>query len=305
MSALIDNPRVVDSGAVVLLGSGVLASAVSAALRQRGWTRIRPITIPWEANGRSRALQDALRELRAGPGTSNALVWAAGRAGFSADEESCQNELLAFKDTVDAVERAAEQHGEGRMSLHLVSSAGGLFEGLTRISGDSPVTPRRPYGYLKRDQERLAFRMADRVPACIYRVSTVYSCPRPGQRVGLVGELLRNGLDRRPSAIFGAMDTLRDYVGSAEVGRHIAGRIVDSHDWTSGVEMVVAGRPTPIGAIIEIVQRLLRRRLLISFEDAWNARDITFDPAMRARGFRAEDLRVGVARSLFELLTAR
>ena len=261
--------------------------------------------IPWESNRREEVIRDLLGHLPPVPEARNALVWAAGRTGFSAGEDACNDELLAFKDIVDAVEQLADQPGGRSMSLHVVSSAGGLFEGLTRVSGDSPVTPRRPYGYLKRRQEEIALRMADRIPVWIHRVSTVYSCPRPGQRVGLVGELLRNGLDRRPSEIFGAMDTLRDYVGSAEVGRHIAGRVVDSHESASGVEMVVSGRPIPIASIIEIVQRLLRRRLLVSFEDAWNAQDITFDPAIRARGFRAEDLRVGVSKSLFELMTAR
>lgn len=305
MSALLDDPRSIDSGAVVLLGSGVIASAVATALKQRGRTRTRPVAIPWESHKRSRVLRDTLSELPVVPGARNALVWAAGRTGFSADEEACNDELLAFKDVVDAVEQMADQPGGRPMSLHVVSSAGGLFEGLTRVSGDSPITPRRPYGYLKRRQEEIALGMADRIPVWIHRVSTVYSCPWPGQRVGLVGELLRNGLDRRPSEIFGALDTLRDYVGSAEVGRHIAGRVLDPPEAASGVEMVVSGRPTPIANIIEIVQRLLRRRLLVSFEDAWNARDITFDPAIRARDFRAEDLRVGVSKSLFELMTAR
>lgn len=303
MSALLDDPRSVDGGTVVLLGSGVIASAVAGSLKQHGHTRIRPITIPWESNKRSKALGDALSELPSVPRGRNALIWAAGQAGFSADEQSCNEELLAFKDTVDAVEQIVARPRGTPISLHLVSSAGGLFEGLTRVSVDSPVTPRRPYGYLKRRQEEMALQMSDRIPVSIYRVSSVYSCPRPGQRVGLVGELLRNGLDRRPSAIFGAMDTLRDYVGSSEVGRHIAGGVLDPHGSAAGVKMVVSGRPTPIAAVIEIVQRLLRRRLLVSFEDAWNARDITFDPAIRARGFRAEDLRVGVSRSLFELLT--
>jgi UDP-glucose 4-epimerase len=305
VSALLDDPRSVDGGAVLLLGSGVIASAVAASLKQRGHTRIKPVAIPWESNKRTRALRDAMSELPLIPGARNALIWAAGRAGFSADEQSCNNELLAFKDTVDAVAMIAAEPGGTPISLHLVSSAGGLFEGLARVSVDSPVTPRRPYGYLKQRQEEMALQMADRIPVSIYRVSSVYGCPRPGQRVGLVGELLRNGLDRRPSAIYGAMDTLRDYVGSSEVGRHIAGGVLDLDGSASGVEMVVSGRPTAIGAVIEIVQRLLRRRLLVSFEDAWNARDITFDPAIRARGFGAEDLRVGISRSLFELLTGR
>jgi hypothetical protein len=98
------------------------------------------------------------------------------------------------------------------------------------------------------------------------------------------------------------MDTLRDYVGNDEVGRHIAGRIMDPA-LGADIEMLVAGRPSSVSHVVDVVERALRRRVFVSFEEAWNTRDITFDKALRAPGFLPEDLGVGASRALYEYLT--
>ena len=305
MSALLDDPSSSGDGFALLLGSGVLGSAISGGLRYHGRSRARSINIPWESRVRADILERSAEAMSVTSRARDAIVWAAGRAGFSSDKRSCEEELAAFADVVGAVEQIVEHRGPQTVSFHMVSSAGGLFEGVTRVSRDSPVTPRRPYGFMKLQQEDLALRLSTRIPVSIYRVSTVYSSPRPGQRVGLIGELIRNGLDRRPISIYGAMDTLRDYVGNEEVGRHIAQRIMSQQAPGPAIEMVIAGQPTPIAAVVDVVQRLIRRKLLVSFEDAWNARDITFDPSIRAAGFHPEALRVGVSRALFQFMTTR
>jgi UDP-glucose 4-epimerase len=238
-------------------------------------------------------------------GSHNTIVWAAGRAGFSADKRACDEELSAFIDTVDAIEDLVRRRGPQSVSLHLLSSAGGLFEGVTRVSSDTPIVPRRPYGLLKLEQEQRALAISDAIPVTIHRVSTVYGSPKPGHRVGLIGALIRNGLDRRPTSIYGAMDTLRDYVDNDLIGRHIATSITMERGPGPHIEMLVAGQPTPIAAVVALVEGLLSRRLLVSFEDAWNARDITFDPAIRATGFKPEALRTGIARALFKFLSTR
>ena len=81
-------------------------------------------------------------------GQRNTVVWAAGRAGFSASADECESELAAFEDAAKAIGDLVTQRGERGFSLHLVSSAGGLYEGLHRVSTDSPMSPKRPYGIL-------------------------------------------------------------------------------------------------------------------------------------------------------------
>jgi UDP-glucose 4-epimerase len=247
-------------------------------------------------------LKSGIAALSEGASTRRAVIWAAGRAGFAAAQDECDEELEAFKHTLSSIQDLIDVAGPETVSLHLVSSAGGLYEGLVRVSHGSPPTPRRPYGFLKQEQERLAMELAPIIPVRVYRVSSVYGPPRPGHRVGLIGQLIIDGVARRPSAIFGGMDTLRDYVGSDEVGRHIAARVM-SPTTASETEMLVAGSPSSVSRVVDVVERALRRRLFVSFEDAWNARDITFDQTLRAPGFVPEDLTVGASRALYEYLT--
>jgi UDP-glucose 4-epimerase len=305
VSVLLEDPRSDSTGSVVLLGSGAIGSAIEEGLHQQGKVRARRLTIPWESHERAAILKDWLTALPEQAGSRNAVVWAAGRAGFSAGQGTCDKELSAFIDTVDAIKQLVGGRGPQSVSFHLVSSAGGLYEGVTRVSSDTPLMPRRPYGSLKFEQEQRALEMSASIPVTIHRVSTVYGCPKPGHRVGLIGELIRNGLDRRPTSLYGSMDTLRDYVASDQVGRHIATSITTEQGPGPNIEMLVAGRPTPIAAVVALVERLLNRRLMVSFVDAWNARNITFDPSIRATSFQPEALRTGVARALFEFMTTR
>ena len=305
MSALLDDPRSVETGSVMLLGSGVIGSAIEEALHRQGMVRARPLRIQWQSHERMNTLKQWMEALPEEAGSNNTIVWAAGRAGFSADLTACDEELSAFVDTVHSIKHLMARRGRRSVSLHLVSSAGGLYEGVTRVSSETPLTPRRPYGLLKLQQEQRALALSDSIPVTIHRVSTVFACPRPGQRVGLIGELIRNGLGRRPTLLYGAMDTLRDYVFNDEIGRHIASSTTIEREPGPNIEMLVAGQPTPIAAVVALVERLLSRRLLVSFQDAWNARDITFDPAIRATGFQPEALRTGVARALFQFLSTR
>jgi UDP-glucose 4-epimerase len=247
-------------------------------------------------------LRSAFALFSEGDPEKRAVVWAAGRAGFAASQDDCDQELEGFEDTLSFVQQIASGGDQRTVYLHVVSSAGGLFEGLLRVSDGSPVTPQRPYGVLKREQEHLAMRLSSSIRVRVYRVSSVYGAPRPGHRVGLIGQLIMDGVAHRQSAIFGGMDTLRDYVGSDEVGRHIASRIMNPVNGAD-VEMLVAGRPSSVSHVVDVVERALRRRLFVSFEEAWNTRDITFDKALRAPGFLPEDLSVGASRALHEYLT--
>jgi UDP-glucose 4-epimerase len=303
VSALLDDPRAIDAGSVLVLGSGSIGSAITNALSSNGLSRTRPVIIPWTSRRRAHALRLALGSLPEGT-ARNAIVWAAGRAGFSASTDACESELAAFQDTAEAVDGLAAQRGTGGISLHLVSSAGGLYEGLTRVSTDSPLSPKRPYGILKEEQERRAHEMAQAIPVWIYRVSSVYGYPQPGHRGGLIAELIKNGVERRPSALYGAMDTLRDYVGEEEVGRHIAASVMKWGPTGGKPEMLVSGRPTSVAQVVDMVEKVLRRRLLVSYEDAWNARDITFDSALKAPDFHPEPLRTGISR-LFSIYLSR
>jgi nucleoside-diphosphate-sugar epimerase len=301
VSVVLDDPKAPGAGSVLVFGSGSLGSAVADSLRSAGRSRAREVRIPWESSRRTDAVSRAMTSLPRDTGI--AVVWAAGRAGFSTDAETCEEERLAFEDVARSLESVAGSRNAGDVSFHVVSSAGGLYEGLTRVLSDSPPTPRRPYGLLKHAQEARARKMEGRISVSIYRVSSVYGHPRPEHRAGLIGELIRNGVGRKPSAIYGKMDTLRDYVSNEDVGRHIARRISEPNASGSQVEMLVAGRPASVSQVVDLVERVLRRRLIISFVEAWNAQDISFDAALRPMDFRPEPLQTGIARVHYQYLS--
>lgn len=303
MSVVLDDPKTSDAGSVLVLGSGSLGSAIASALTSSGRSRRRAVDIPWESSRRAQALTGAITALPRG--SRNVVVWAAGRAGFSSDVETCEKERLAFEDVAVSLEALAASRGPDAASFHVVSSAGGLYEGLTRVMSGSPLTPRRPYGQLKHAQEMRARAMNTSIPVYIYRVSSVYGRPLSDHRVSLIGELIRNGVDRKPSTLYGKMDTLRDYVNNEEIAHHIARRINEQRAADSQPEMLVAGRPASVSQVVDLVERVLRRRLLVSFAEAWNARDISFDPALRPLDFRPEPLQTGIARVLFQYLSKR
>lgn len=221
-----------------------------------------------------------------------AVVWAAGSTGFAAGEEEAAGELAAFTDVVDFVERAPVSDGASPTTFHLISSAGGLFEGSAMQSLTDMPSPLRPYGHLKLAQEQYA---AHRLPAdtvFVYRPSSVYTGAAEGRRPGLIGALIRDGLAHRSTTIVGALGTLRDYVLADDVAAYVADSVLDAA--SPGVHMLVAGRPASILQVITAVESAIRRRLYIRIAGSWNARNITFSPDVRAEGFATAPLQVGV-----------
>lgn len=291
MSAIVES----DAGTTLVLGSGMIGSAVLDALTRKGALQSQPVSISWRSGERSASLSAAVEQMTASTSRPTAVVWAAGRAGFSADTQACEQELQAFGDVLGCVEALAGRRSHAATAFHMVSSAGGLFEGLVGVTSDLEAAPRRPYGRLKAEQEKATRALAGSIAVCIYRVSSVYGCPAPQRRAGLVGVLVENGLTGRPSQIYGAMDTLRDFVWSEDVGRHIAAR-VGAEISGRNIEMLVSGAPTPITRVISLVERAIRHRVYVSFVDAWNSLNITFDSRAPAVGFRRESLQTGIRR---------
>jgi nucleoside-diphosphate-sugar epimerase len=257
-------------------------------------TIVESTRIPWsDGVRRRRALHQGLSEFSE---ATVDLVWAAGTAGFGAGDEQVAAELESFSDVIAVFADRLERTGTTSPAMHLLSSAGGLFEGRHVASTSDVPEPQRPYGRLKLAQESLVRELGGSMAVHIHRPGSVYTDPRPGRRPGLIGALLQNGLARAPTPIVGALDTLRDYVHAQDVGRYVAHRVIDG-DRMAGVTIpfLVSGEPASIHRVIRTVERTVRRKVLIQFRDAWNAADITFSPSVRAPGFRPMTIGEGTA----------
>src|ERR1700686_3561267 len=142
--------------AVAIFGTGLLGFSIFEALQARAPRHARELPLPWDmAEARPRQLQiiedDIRRHLQSGARLS--VLWTAGRAGFLSNDAETALELQSFSEVLAMAERLAG--GVPPTSFHLVSSAGGLFEGQRHVTLQSPPRPRRPYGYLKLRQEEL------------------------------------------------------------------------------------------------------------------------------------------------------
>lgn len=288
---------------VLVFGSGTVGQPIHRHLEALGAAARLRIDIPWiDHRARRDTLRHLGRQLRAHPDLRGLrTIWAAGAAGFSATAEEIEAESAAFDDVLGLVEGLADEHDQPGCVLHMVSSAGGLYEGRTVRAADEPPSPLRAYGELKMQQERRAMRLgADAV--VVHRPSSIFTGSGHAGRPGLIGAMVANAASHRPTTIYGSPTTLRDYVHADDVGRHIATAAMSSSQLPSP-QLLVSGRPASIHEVVGIVESAMRRRVFVRYADPWNTRDIVFTRSARAPGFNPATLQVGVRRVQAEWLT--
>lgn len=292
---------------VLLFGSGTIGSEISGYLHRAGASVLKRVPIPWDTTTEAvRTLSDHVEgtQRRA---TQVAVVWAAGSTGFGATASDIEAEFQAFDAILTLFEGMTSRQSGVDFSFHLLSSAGGLFEGCHTSDVTAVPRPLRPYGQLKLQQEVRARALRGFTSIQLYRPSSVYTVPSGRRRPGLVGTLIANGMDRRPSSIVGALDTLRDYVSARDVGRFIGRRVLQPLDRHVPIStsMLVSGEPAPISLVIHNVERALRRRLLLEVRDSWNAANITFASSVRAPEFRPMSLLEGTFATYMAMASRR
>lgn len=272
---------------VLIFGIGLIGLEIVNALTKTGYS---PFTHDFSWTDRQQQASDAssiidkLRTLSHDPMTGTGhgrepaidVVWAAGKCGFVSSCEELEEEKKSFQ-------RILELHGEISSSglcnsarFHLVSSAGGLFESQKLINETSTPSPCRPYGNQKLQLEQLLLDTVDNRICFIYRPSSVYGFINSG-RFGFISTLLKNGLLNKEVNILGSMNTLRDYVFSADIGQHIANRIT-SNNTSGSIEMLASGKPTSILQLKLIVEQIINKKIYICCSSSKaNHEDITFD----------------------------
>lgn len=283
---------------VLLFGAGTIGTHVVREVLRGGAHHAGHVPIPWDDRDQRRTALRELRERVCSPVTRPPLsiVWAAGRAGFSATASDVDQEAGAFRDVVDLVHDLQARAPSVAPSLHLVSSAGGLFEGqVVRSTATSPA-PQRPYGRLKRQQETIALDSLLQDTVTTYRPSSVYAPMGGGRRPGLIGVLVGNGIARRVTTIVGALHTLRDYVMAEDVGAHVGAEATRPGGSLPGVQMLVSGCPASIQEVIAGVEAVLRRPVYIRMAASWNARHIAFSPSVVAPRFEGRPVLEGIRR---------
>lgn len=298
-------------GWVGIFGVGLIGSALAAALRKRGAAFVGRYPITWddpaERTRQFAAIENVIAtSLGAESGSAMQIVWSAGRCGFGASETEAAAERDVFDEAVAAIERAARRSPGSDLRFLLIGTAGGLFEGQRRVCRASQPDPKRPYGRLKFHQEQRI--QAEGVPWTpqIVRLSSVVGPIHRGRRRGLISTLIANGMRRMPTRIVGRMETLRDFISVKDVATFLAAQIarVDAAI-EFPIMTLVSSKPSSLGEIQRLVERVTGRRLYVSYSLApSNDLNITFSADLNPPDWAPSDLFESV-RSIYQEALSR
>jgi UDP-glucose 4-epimerase len=221
-------------------------------------------------------------------------VWAAGNSGFASLENQIIPEVRAFEKVLSFSLQLRYSATNVRHSFHLMSSAGGLFEGQKNVNLASLPRPLRPYSRAKIQQERLLSGVSAQMQKVIYRPSSVYGFSGNGFRLGLVSALIQNSIRHKTSNIYGNSLTIRDYVLASDIGKFVANRLRDI-DEKSQTFTLASGRPTTIFEMLSRLERILGRKVSYNFNKVrTNATDISFCQSVLPEFWYPTDLETGL-----------
>lgn len=291
-----DSPR----STAALFGLGLIGARLARHLQGLGYDTAAELPFSWgKRQARGRELSDIAACLGApGPGAQGRqrldIVWSAGQGGFDMADDQAKRELADFGDVLDLAADMAKNPAQRAVRVHLLSSAGGLFEGQRNVTLSTPPAPKRCYGMLKLRQEQVLSQVAE-VARIVYRPSSVYGFSGPGKRMGLIPTLLANGARYQVSTIYGAPDTLRDYVSVQDAAQFMA-RQVEGAQGGSRTMILASARPTSLSEVLCAVETTLKRKIFIAYrgDASCNTAHITFSPHALPPGWRPCGIDVGI-----------
>jgi len=252
---------VADRTSWVVGGTGLLGSAVVRRLRTLG-RPVRTSQVAWTDHEAAvaRLLADAH-----GIGGPWQLWWCAGAGVVGSTEQELDAEVAVLEDFL-----GRWQPGQvAGCGLFLASSAGGVYAGSTGSPFTEATEPVAvsAYGRAKLRAEAAvdAFAARTGVAVLIGRLSNLYG---PGQDLskpqGLISQLCRAQLTRRPLSIYVPLDTRRDYLFVDDASAMaVAGLDAVTDRGGRHLKVLASERSTTIAAVLGDLRRITRRRPLI------------------------------------------
>lgn len=290
---------------VLVFGVGLIGNHIVQELLRCSYILARTANYSW-LDGESRAYQgiEISEHIKSAVNGSNKspiqrescridILWSAGKGGFSMTESDISVELASFSDVLCLTQSLQTNHPKCQVRFHMMSSAGGLFEGQRNVDTNSTPYIQRPYGSLKLKQEELLSSRTNLVQY-VYRPSSVYGYSGLNRRFGLIPTLLWNGARNKFSIIFGSPDTLRDYVAARDVAEFVA-NIVKSKNSVSTKFILATGKPTTLHEVSRRVQRYLNKQILLRYiKDGGNSAHNTYSRSTYPTGWNPIDLEIGI-----------
>lgn len=288
--------------AALLFGGGLIGSRIEHAILKCALMQSDTLPFVWEDEAtwsaqltsiESAALSARTSETESDPAAVD-IVWAGGTSGFGSATETVTRETNLVEAVLAFADGFAARHPGTQVSFHYVSSAGGLFEGLTHCGPDTSPRPLRPYGQAKLAQEEAVRAASSLARCCIYRPSSVYGYS-PGGRRGLITALIANALTSQTTRIVGNPNTIRDYVLASDVGAFIAGEVVSMPAPGGRTYLLANGRPMSVFEVIQRVRQVVPVPLLLQYDPhPDNARDMSFSPSALPKTWQPTDCETGI-----------
>lgn len=295
-----------DKHIVIVTGTGLVGSALIQALTVSYSFRIvQKFKINWPEPAGLKNRLKGVSDILDGRCTNKIdWLWSAGKAGFNSTEKVTDIELALFSTFLTEVrEINLKLNLERKSVVHLISTAGGLFEGQNVGAIDTIPVPKRPYGLLKLKQEQLLIKYFEGQNR-IYRPSTIFGYYTKGQRMGLITALIYNTINSEVTSINGRINTLRDYVWAGDVARYVAKEICSAAPSTKqNISFLVSGKPSSVYEIITYVQQLMNARVLVKYDiSVTNADNIIFPHYIAPSGWKVSSLETSIKLLYHDLL---
>lgn len=288
---------------VGVYGLGLIGSTIATALERLSRWQLHSESIEWASPEASIARSVDALQAAGRQSARTVVIWSAGVCGFGATQAQTSAELKTFS---MLLERCRDVGLLADADLHVVSSAGGLFEGQIGITGGSTPESYRPYSSLKLDQEAYAQTLVDPKKLHIYRPSSVYGRVRKGHRLGLVSTLVKNTFERRVTHLVGRTYSLRDYVWADDIGEYVARRVYANAQSQEAPHVLAQGKPSSVFEIQRTVESVMGRRTYISFDlKGDNDRHTTFAPTALPSHWHPHTIAFGVRAIVEDFRTYR
>jgi hypothetical protein len=229
------------------------------------------------------------------------FVWSAGKGGFGMEQSDTLQELASFSEVAEMAIALSRENPSCLVRFHLISSAGGLFEGQRNVNNSSLPSPKRPYAFLKLAQEKMLDDCGQLV-RFIYRPTSVYGFAGLNRRMGLIPTLLLNGSKNKVSTIFGAPETLRDYVWADDVGAFMA-EMIASKPTAPGSFLLASGKPSTLYEIFSHIEQILNKKLFFHYvKRGDNVEHNTFSMKTQPFGWHPMDLETSMRKTYQAML---
>ena len=198
-------------------------------------------------------------------GADWSIAWCAGRSIVGSSNSEIDRESELIETLFDAIKACKPVGVTGK--VFFASSAGGVYAGASKemIDEDSQPKPIATYGFGKLAHEEI-FKKNSRqqqINCLIGRITNLYG---PGQDMtksqGLISQLCRSNLTKRPLNIFVPLQTARNYLYVDDASAMIAEFM--QHDDTLCIKIFASPQSITIATLIRTSYEVFKRRPLIS-----------------------------------------